>query len=83
MTVHVISKSVLLVEEPYGLGVKTVFESGSECPDALVTSTRWQQCEQTIAWVAGVLYDVPCFPEASCPVDALHGTEMAADDALR
>jgi len=40
---------------------------------APVTSTRWQQCEQSMAWVAVVLNDFPCFPKASCVVDALHG----------
>jgi len=35
-----------------------------------------------MAWVAVVLNDFPCFPKALCVVDALHGWEMAADDAL-
>src|SRR4029434_6283207 len=37
----------------------------------------------TIAWVAVVLDNVPCFSQASTVVDALHGREMAADDTLR
>jgi len=61
---------------------KELFESGSPCLDVPVTSTRQQQREQSIAWVAVVLNDVPCFPQASCVVDALQGWEMAADDAL-
>jgi len=35
-----------------------------------------------MAWVAVVLDDFLCFPKASCVVDASHGWEMAADDAL-
>jgi len=53
------------------------------CLDAPVTSTRWQQSDQSMAWVAVVLNDFPCFPKESCVVDVLHGAEMAADDALR
>jgi len=34
-------------------------------------------------WVAVVLNDFPCFPTTLCVVDALHGWEMAGDDALR
>jgi len=68
-------RSVLLV------GKKTVFESGSPCLDAPI-STRWQQHEQSMAWVPVVLDDFLCFPKASCVVDALLGWEMAADDAL-
>src|SRR4029434_4857095 len=75
--------SVLLVQKPNSLGVKTVCESGSPCSDAPVASTRRQQCENSIAWVAVVLNDVPCFSQASCVVDAVHGMEMAADDTLR
>jgi len=63
-------------------GGKTV-ESGSLCLDAPVTSTRQQQREQSMAWVAVVLNDFSCFPKASCLVDVLHGGEMAADDAHR
>ena len=74
---------MLLIQTPYGLEEKAVCESGSPCSDALVTSTRRQQCENSIAWVAVVLYDVPCFSQASCVVDAVHGMEMAADDTLR
>ena len=74
---------MLLVQKPYGLGEKAVCESGSPCSDAPVTSTRRQQCENSIVWVAVVLYDVPCFSKASRVVDALHGREMAADDMLR
>ena len=73
---------MLLIQKPYGLGEKAVCESGSPCSDAPVTSTRRQQCEYSIAWVAVVLYDVPCFSQASCVVDAVHGMEMAADDTL-
>jgi len=58
-------------------------ESGSPCLDAPVTSTRRQQREQTMAWVAVIFYDFLCFPKASCVVDALHGWEMAANDVLR
>jgi len=65
------------------VGKKTVFESGSPCLDALVMPTRWQQCEQSVAWVALVLNDFLCFPKVSYVVDALHGLEMAADDAVR
>jgi len=50
--------------------------------DVPVTSIRRQR-EQSMAWVAVVLDDFPCFPKASCVVHALHGGEMAADDALR
>ena len=39
--------------------------------------------EQAIAWVAVGLNDFPRFPKASRVVDALHGWEMTADDALR
>jgi len=60
---------VLLVKKPDGLWEKTVFKSGSPCLDAPV--------------MAVVLYDLPCFPKALCVVDALHGWDMAADDALR
>jgi len=35
-----------------------------------------------MAWEAVVLNDFPCLPKASCVIDALHGWEMAADDAL-
>ena len=74
---------MLLIQEPYGLGEEAVCESGSPCSDAPVTSTRRQQCENSTACVAVVLYDVPCFSQASSIVDALHGREMAADDTLR
>src|SRR4029434_5410250 len=74
---------MLLIQKPYGLGEKAVCESGSPCSDAPVTSTRWQQCEYSVAWVAMVLYDVPCFSQSSCVVDALHVWAMAADDTLR
>src|SRR4029434_2526745 len=69
--------SVLLIQQPNSLGVKTVCESGSPCSDAPVASTRRQQCEKTIAWVAVVLDNVPCFSQVSTVVDALHGREMA------
>ena len=71
---------MLLIQKPYSLGGKAVCESGSPCSGAPVTSTRRQKCEYSIAWVAVVLYDVPCFSQASCVVDALHGREMAADE---
>uniref|UniRef100_A0A0E9W9U9 Uncharacterized protein n=1 Tax=Anguilla anguilla TaxID=7936 RepID=A0A0E9W9U9_ANGAN len=72
---------MLLVEKPDGLGEKTVCESGSPCRDAPVASTRRQQREQTIAWVAVVFYDFLCCPKASCVVDALYGGEVAANDS--
>src|SRR4029434_10385857 len=74
---------MLLIQKPYSLGGKAVCKSGSPCSDAPVASTRRQQCEYTIAWVAVVLDNVPCFSQASTVVDALHGREMAADDTLR
>jgi len=55
---------VLLVKKRDGLGEKTVFESGSRCLDAPVTSTRRQQREQSMAWVAVVLHDFLRFPKA-------------------
>jgi len=57
-------------------------QSGSLCLDASVTSTSRQQREQSMAWVAVVFNGLPCFPMASCVVDALHGWEMVAVDAL-
>jgi len=39
--------------------------------DAPVTSTRGQQHEQPMAWVAVVLNDFPCFPQESCGLDVL------------
>jgi len=57
-------------------------ESGSPCLDAPVTSTRRRQLEQSTAWAAAVLNNFPCFLKALCVVDALHGWEMAANDAL-
>src|SRR4029434_10722715 len=74
---------MLLIQKPHGLGEKAVCESGSPCSDAPVTSTRRQQFEYSIAWVAVVLDNVPCFSQASIVVDALHGREMAGDDTLR
>ena len=41
--------------EALQLGEKAVCESGSPCSDAPVTSTRRQQFEYSIAWVAVVL----------------------------
>jgi len=70
---------VLMVEKPDGLW-EFFFFSGSPCLDAPVMSTRWQQREQSMAWVAVVLNDFRCFPKALCVVDALHSWEMAADD---
>ena len=69
---------MLLVQKPYGLGEKAFCKSGSPCSDDPVTST-----ENSIAWVAVVLYYVPCFSQASSVVDSLHGGEMAAGDTLR
>ena len=74
---------MLLVQKPYGLGGKAIFESGSPCSDAPLTSARRQQCENSTAWVAVVLDNLPCFSQASCVVDALHRREMSADDMLR
>ena len=73
----------MLIQKPYSLGEKAVCKSGSPCSDAPVASTRRQQCEYSIAWVAVVLYNVPCFSQASSVIDALHGREMAAGDTLR
>jgi len=70
---------MFLVVKPDGMGEKLV-ESGSPCLDVQVTSTRQQQCEQSMTWVAVVLNDFLCFPKASCR-NALHSWEMAADDA--
>lgn len=53
------------------------------CRDALVTSTRRKEGEQSIAWMAIVLSDFPCFPRVLCVVYALHGWKVADDDALR
>ena len=74
---------MLLIQKPYSLGKKAVCESGSPCSDAPVTSTRRQQFEYSIALVAVILYNVPCFSQASSVIDALHGGEMAAGDTLR
>ena len=63
---------MLIVQEPDGLGVKAVSESGSPCSDAPVTSARRQQCEKFTAWMAVVLDDLPCFSQTSCVVDELH-----------
>jgi len=79
------ARLVFLVEKPDGQGEKNnnVFASGSPRLNALVMlrSTRRRQLEQSKAWVA--VNDFPCFPKASCVVDALHGWEMVANDALR
>ena len=64
---------MLLVQKPYGLGENTVCKSSSPCLDALATSTRRQLCENSIASVVVVLYDVLCFSKTSRVVDALHG----------
>ena len=80
---------MLLVEKPDGLGVKTV-SLVVRVPVwwyiyASLTSPRWQQCEQGVpgrwpGWLCS--YDFPCFFKATCVVDAFHGGELAADDAL-
>ena len=79
MVMATVHGSMLLVQKPYSLGGKAVCESGSPCSDAPVASTRQQPCQYSISWVA-VVYDVPCFSQASCVVDALHGREMSADE---
>src|SRR4029434_2871334 len=74
---------MLLVQKPYGLGEKAVCESGSPCSDAPVTSTRRQQFEYSIAWVAVVLYNVLCFSQAGSDIDALTEREMPTHDLPR
>jgi len=49
------------------------FSSEYGSRDAPVMFTRRQQREQSMAWGALVLNDFPCFPKASCVVDALYG----------
>jgi len=58
-------------------GKKTVFESVTGC------SSNVYQSAQSMAWVAVVINEFLCFPKELCVVDALHGWEMAADDAFR
>lgn len=55
--VQVLSEDVqsVLIQQPNGLWVKAVLQSGSSCFHTPATSSRLQECEQWVMWVRSLI----------------------------
>ncbi len=64
-------------------GEKAIPQSASAGSDAAETSSRGQQREQSVRWVAGVLDDPPGFPYTPPGVDVLEGGKLTFENKVQ
>lgn len=70
------------VQKSDGLWLKTVPVSGSAGLDAPEPPAGRQECEKSVAGVAGIREDPLCLPHAALCVKIRHGWQFSPGDAL-
>ncbi len=71
---------VIGIEGSHSLGEKAVEQSGGACSNAPVPSSWWQELEETVGGIGGVLHDTGSFTGASCKENVQDGGERGTDD---
>ncbi len=68
------------VKSSHSLGEKAVEQSDRASFDTPVPSTWWQELEEVVGGVGGVLHDAVGFAGASCKENIQDGGERGTDD---
>ncbi len=71
---------VIGIEGFHSLGEKAVEQSGGAGSDAPVPSSWWQELEETVEGMGGVLHDTGSFTAALCKENVQDGWERGTDD---